>query len=224
MELCKYLEDHPYPGRLVLSGYDRSGRYILAYALTGRSSNSRNRILVLEDGVLKTRAYDESLVEDPSLIIYDARTEYEGRIILTNGDHTDTILDCFRNGFDLEKALALRTYEPDSAATPRIGVVLDRENGKARFFILKKDGDRTERLIYNYEKQAGIVHVIHTYENAEDPLISFSGLPRRFELDTDDVEELALLIWNSLDKDNRISLYVNINGEERIINSKEVEA
>ena len=96
MNLSQYFSTKKYPGRIILSGFSKDGERVTAYAIMGRSENSRNRVFRLKDGVLETKAYDESKVKDPSLIIYRAKVEIDGKIILTNGDQTDTILSCLK--------------------------------------------------------------------------------------------------------------------------------
>ena len=219
MNVEEYLSKIDYPGRMILAGAGKYGEPVLAYALTGRSANSRNRVLVLEDGMLKTRAYDESLLEDPSLIIYNAMRKKGDEIILTNGDQTDTIYD----EDSLEKALAVRSYEPDAPAfTPRISLVYDEDGDEYRLSIIRKadDSDECVRKIFTYKKENGIGHMIHTYMGNGDPLPSFSTLPVRLSL-PENAEELSLAIHSSMQPSYRISRYVRFGVEEKIINDAE---
>ena len=114
MNLSEYFSTKKYPGRIIISGFSKDGERVTAYAIMGRSENSRNRVFRLKDGILETKAYDESKVKDPSLIIYKAKAEIDGKIIITNGDQTDTILDSLKEGKTFEDALLKRTYEPDA--------------------------------------------------------------------------------------------------------------
>ena len=43
---------------------------VTAYLIMGRSENSRNRVFVEEGEGIRTQAFDESKLTDPSLIIY----------------------------------------------------------------------------------------------------------------------------------------------------------
>lgn len=217
MDIKEYLGNIDYPGRVVAAGWDECGYPILFYAITGRSGNSRNRILVSENGTVKTRAYDESKVEDPSLIIYTAFKSIGSTMIITNGDHTDTIAEYLEQGKSLEDAIASRTYEPDSPSyTPRIGAVVSDDS--ICFFIIKRDGDAPLRIIWKYEKENGILHLIHTYERNGNPLPSFSGNPVRLEQAGEMVLEDC---WNALKREYHVSAFIRTSAGERIINALE---
>ena len=215
MTIREYLSSKRYPGRFLLAGVSSKGEEVLAYAIMGRSENSRNRIFTLEDGVLRTKAYDESKVEDPSLIIYNAKLEDEEHIVLTNGDQSDTIMDALKEGNTLEDALIKRTYEPDGPNyTPRISAFADIKGGALSYgiSILKSahgDPDSCQRFFYEYDcPLAGEGHLIHTYAADGDPLPSFSGEPVCFAVTSDDPDVLARDIWAALDPENKVSLFV----------------
>ena len=177
MNLSQYFSTKKYPGRIILSGFSKDGERVTAYAIMGRSENSRNRVFRLKDGVLETKAYDESKVKDPSLIIYRAKVEMDGKIILTNGDQTDTILSCLKEGKTFEDALMMRTYEPDAPNfTPRISLLME-DKSYSLSIIKRGEDDKTERLIWKYEAFNGVAHTIHTYDEGGDPLPSFSSSP-----------------------------------------------
>ncbi len=218
MTLYDYLSQKSYPGRFLLAGNTKEGKKVLSYAIMGRSEQSRNRIFVKEDGMLKTKAYDESLVQDPSLIIYNAERCFGNKIILTNGDQTDTIYEELEKGNELADALALRTYEPDAPNyTPRISVVYDTSDNTYSLSIIKKSGEETERLIWNYPETDGVCHIIHTYEDNGSPLPTFSTDPLIFSL-PETLEELKEMLWSGLNEENKISLYIAYDDEELIIN------
>ena len=207
MTIKDYFSVRKYPGRILLSGTGIDGKAVSAYAIMGRSENSRNRVFRLSNGNLETRAYDESKVEDPSLIIYRARTVYGGTVIMTNGDQTDTIEKAFKEGRELESALAERTYEPDAPNfTPRISMVADQEGYSLS--IIRKKGDETERIVWRYTPTPGFCCVIHTYDGDGNPLPSFEGEPERVVLDAPSAEVLADQMWNALNPDNKVSLFV----------------
>lgn len=219
MTVYEYLEEKRYPGRIILAGTSRSHEAVLAYAIMGRSENSRNRIFVLEDGTLRTLPYDSAKVEDPSLIIYNAMRRYSDTTILTNGDQTDTIYDALSSGKQLEDALSCRTFEPDGPNyTPRISATLSEKDLSYTLSIIKRANDGSaERTIYRYPAKDSLVHVIHTYVDDGNPLPSFQGNPRPFLLEEDGIDEFSAALWNSLDEENRIALYVRIGGQERIV-------
>jgi phosphoribosylglycinamide formyltransferase-1 len=216
--LRDYLKGNSYPGRFLLSGTLDDGKPVIAYAIMGRSENSRNRIFAKRDGMLVTVPYDASKVRDPSLIIYHAMRQVGGTIILTNGDQTDTIADSLSKGGTVMDALKRRSYEPDAPAfTSRISLVLTSD-GASSLSIIRKNGDDCERTEWNYGKEYGTCHVIHTYEGDGDPLPTFKGEPRKFALPFS-AEELADLLWDSLDEENKIAIFVK-SGETEIIRNK----
>ena len=213
-----------YPGRGIVVGLSQDGKSAAAvYFITGRSENSRNRILVKKSKGLYTEPYDISRLEDPSLIIYAAARTYENRLIITNGDQTDTIAEGLRHGIGFYKSLESRCFEPDAPNfTPRISAEIEfggsdvpgrgesRTDFRYRMSILKSadaEGTACSRYGYEYEPSAGLGHFIHTYECDGNPLPSFTGEPRRVAI-PDNIDEFTREIWNSLDADNRIALYV----------------
>lgn len=206
------LKKNSYPGRGIIIGKSENNNICIAYFLSGRSKNSRNRILEEKNGDVFTKAFDESKVEDPRLIIYSAIKTLGNTIIVTNGDHTDTIYDGLKNNISFEDSLLTRKFEPDSPNfTPRIsGIVSIKETDFTyKLSILKSgtpQGTTCDRFFYNYESVDSIGHFIHTYMDA-NPLISFIGEPIKIYI-PNDIEELANSIWDSLDFDNKISLYI----------------
>lgn len=228
------IKNNKYPGRGIVIGKSPSGKIVIAYFIMGRSDNSRNRVFELKDADLFTKPYDESKVEDPSLIIYRAIAKVGKRLVVTNGDQTDTIAeflakDCdkedFRKAF--EEALKTREYEPDEPNfTPRISGIVDfgQSEPKSLMSILKRAEDGTcERCTFDVTKEAGFGCLIHTYEENGSPLPTFRGEPRGVAI-PDDIEEFTSDIWDGLDEDNRISLYtryIDLNTDDfddRMIN------
>ena len=208
------LQGNPYVGRGIVIGKSRSGKQAaVAYFIMGRSENSRNRIFVeREDGVF-TEPYDPSKVQDPSLIIYAALRSLGRDLIVTNGDQTDTIYRALQQGGDFRSALAERSFEPDAPnLTPRISGILHFHDGDFTYemSILKSvdaQGSACCRYTFDYPAAAGLGHFLHTYVTDGDPLPTFQGEPERVAI-PDDMEEFARDIWNHLDPDNKISLYV----------------
>jgi phosphoribosylglycinamide formyltransferase-1 len=229
MDLHQLLENNRYPGRGILVGLSRENKAVIAYFIMGRSQNSRNRVFVAEGQDLKTEAFDPSLVEDPSLIIYSPVRSVGKDLIVTNGDQTDTIYDCLQQGKTFEQALQTRQYEPDEPNyTPRISALVhnDKPFGYA-LSILKRTGGECERLFYNYDKiEKGTGHLIHTYENDGSPLPPFAKEPHEVSLEGD-IDAFSNQLWESLDKENKISLFVRYtdlesgSSEQRIINKNE---
>ena len=233
MSLESSLRENSYPGRGIVVGRSDDGKYaVCAYFIMGRSANSRNRVFVEvpEDNGIETLPFDVKKLEDPSLIIYHPVRVDGPTTIVTNGDQTDTIRNGLDKGFTFEQSLRSRTFEPDAPNfTPRISAVLNVHGGKYDYqmsIIKSEDGteDRPMHCTYSYGNPLpGEGHFIHTYAHDGNPLPSFSGEPERVKI-SGDIDDFALVIWDSLNRDNRVSLfvrYIDIEtgaAESRIIN------
>ena len=214
IDLTEYLQSNPYPGRGIMLGRSADNKSaVIAYFIMGRSENSRNRVFEETDDGIRTKAFDESKMTDPSLIIYHpVRRLDSGVTIVTNGDQTDTIRDHILQGHCYRHALNTRTFEPDGPNyTPRISGVV-KPDGSYNLSILKSlDGDPSCccRYFYEYDApKAGVGHFIHTYERDGAPLPSFEGEPRRVSVTAPDAEMLANELWLALNEDNKVSLFV----------------
>ena len=209
------LSSTTYPGRGIVIGRTPDGKHAaIAYFIMGRSENSRNRIFVTEGEGIRTEAYDPSKLEDPSLIIYAPVRVLGNKTIVTNGDQTDTIYDLMNKQFTFEQALRTREFEPDAPNfTPRISGILHIEGGNYNYAmsILKSNNgnpDACNRYTFAYEKPvAGEGHFIHTYMGDGNPLPSFEGEPTLVDI-PNDMNEFADLVWNNLNEDNKVSLFV----------------
>ena len=213
IDLFSYLKGNPYPGRGILLGRSGDGKKaVIAYFIMGRSENSRNRIFEATEDGIRTRAFDESRMTDPSLIIYHPVRVVDGTVVVTNGDQTDTVADALRAGKSWVRALRTREFEPDGPNfTPRISGMV-RPSGAYRLSILKSagDGKSCNRFFYEYAAPlAGIGHFISTYQTDGDPLPSFAGEPLTVAVDAASAGELAERLWESLNEENKVSLYVS---------------
>lgn len=225
----EYIANNPYPGRGIIIGRGNDDKAVFAYFISGRSENSRNRVFSSGDnGDIYTKPFDESKVEDPSLIIYRAVAHLENQVVVTNGDQTDTIVKFIEDGKTFEDGLMTREFEPDAPNfTPRISGILDFSDGfKYEMSILKSadsEGSACNRFFYRYPSLAGRGHFIHTYEGNGNPLPTFCGEPRAVAVEGN-IDEFTDEIWNNLDEDNKISLftaYIDLNTgkvETRLIN------
>ena len=213
--LDQHIGSNPYPGRGLAIGKAAGGAsWLQVYFIMGRSPNSRNRQFDVEGGVLKTRPFDESKVEDPSLIIYEAMLETNGAFLVSNGDQTRTLCDGLNAGQSFREALALREREPDAPNyTPRITGLIDFSEGEPSIglSILKAnkiDPERTDRhYFYPAAPAAGLAYGLTTYMGDGNPLPTFTGDPLLFPLE-ETAEATLETYWNTLDDDNRISLAV----------------
>ncbi len=213
--LASLLSNNTYPGRGIVIGKSEDGVHaITAYFIMGRSANSRNRIFIEEaDGNILTAPYDVSKLEDPSLIIYAPVRTYENHLIVTNGDQTDTVYDHLAQGKSFADALLTREFEPDGPNfTPRISGILHFADGAFTYemSILKsadEKGSACNRFTYSYAPINGVGHFLHTYQQDGNPLPTFAGEPERVVMEND-IDLFTREIWNHLNADNRISLYV----------------
>ncbi len=217
-----------YPGRGILFGKTPDGKNTaIAYFIMGRSENSRNRIFVEEgedNGLgkgLRTEAFDPSKLQDPSLIIYAPVRILGKDVIVTNGDQTDTIYDLMKEGKTFEESLRTREFEPDVPNfTPRIsGVIHTGEEGMPfEMSILKSDAGDPEcclRYQFSYDKpKAGVGRFIHTYMGDGNPLPSYEGEPTPVAIEDNDLENFTKKVWNSLNEENKVSLFTRFIGED----------
>jgi len=213
-DISALLAGNPYVGRGILIGKTPNGAHaVTAYFIMGRSENSRNRVFAAREGALLTEPFDPSRVKDPSLIIYTALRTFENKLIVTNGDQTDTIYRGLQQGRSFSEALSTRTFEPDAPNfTPRISGMLTFSEGD--FFyemsILKSldpEGSDCARYTFRYPARPGLAHFIHTYVTDGTPLPAFWGEPERVRT-MDDMDAFSETFWNALDENNRISLYL----------------
>ena len=221
--LDEMLKNNAYQGRGIVVGKSENGKNaVIAYFIMGRSANSRNRIFTKKDNDIIIYPFDGSKVEDPSLIIYAPIREYENKLIVTNGDQTDTIYDFIKDGKTFEQALETREFEPDAPNfTPRISAMLDfsETDFTYKMSILKSGDERgsvCNRFTYSYAPINGLGHFIHTYNCDGNPLPTFTGEPHRVKIDND-IDTFADKIWNSLNEENKISLcvrYISLEDSE----------
>lgn len=208
------IRGNSYVGRGIVTGLDADGKNaVIAYFIMGRSANSRNRVFKIKDGDVYTEPFDASKVKDPSLIIYAAIRSFENKLIVTNGDQTDTIYDFIRDGKDFKAALETRAFEPDEPNfTPRISSMLTFADGGFSYemSILKSidaAGSDCARYTFSYPARKGLGHFIHTYVCDGDPIPTFRGEPERVSI-PNDIDAFTNDIWENLDSANKISLYV----------------
>ena len=229
-DLAKELNQNAYPGRGIIIGKSADGKHaVTAYFIMGRSENSRNRVFKDVDGDIFTEPFDFSKVEDPSLIIYSAIRKFENKLIVTNGDQTDTIYDFVSTGKCFKQSLKTREFEPDAPNfTPRISGILNfaDKDFTYQMSILKsadEKGSACNRYFYEYSPINGLGHFIHTYVCDGNPIPTFQGEPERVKI-SNDIDAFTSEIWENLNENNKISLYVRYvnleNGEvqNRMIN------
>ncbi len=231
LDIAKELSSNAYPGRGIVIGKSEDGIHaVTAYFIMGRSENSRNRVFTRDGNGLRTEAFDPSKLTDPHLIIYAPVRVLDNKLIVTNGDQTDTIYDLMAKAKTFEQALQTREFEDDAPNyTPRISGILNFANDDFSYemSILKSaDGnpDCCNRYTFSYDKPLrGEGHFIHTYMGDGNPLPSFEGEPKLVGL-SGNIDEFTEMLWNNLNEDNKVSLfvrYVNLDDgteETRIVN------
>ena len=222
------LSCNTYPGRGIILGVTPDGKKaVAAYFIMGRSVNSRNRVFVQEPDGIRTEAFDPALMKDPHLIIYHPVRQCGCGLIVTNGDQTDTVWEYLARGESWEAALRTRMFEDDGPNwTPRISG-MHAADGSYKMSILKAadaEGSACVRFFYEYPAIAGLGHFIHTYVCDGNPVIpTFQGEPERVAV-VNDIDEMTDILWNNLNPDNKISLFVRYtdlasgNYEQRILN------
>lgn len=210
----KTAEGNTYVGRGIVIGKSTDGRKaVIAYFIMGRSENSRNRVFVEEGNAVTIYPADPSKVGDPSLIIYSPIRVIENNLIVTNGNQTDTIYTFVREGKGFAEALETRCFEPDAPNfTPRISGMVTFSEGDFSYqmSILKSadaEGSACARFTFSYPSLPGIGHFLHTYQHDGNPIPTFCGEPERVCI-PDCIDSFTEEIWNTLDENNRISLYV----------------
>jgi len=234
LSLAEELRENSYPGRGIVIGKSEDGtKAVAAYFIMGRSENSRNRVFVKDGEGIRTQAFDPSKLTDPSLIIYAPVRVLGNKTIVTNGDQTDTIYDGMDHQMTFEQSLRTREFEPDAPNyTPRISGIMHVENGTYNYAmsILKSNNgnpDSCSRFTFAYENPvAGEGRFIHTYMHDGNPLPSFEGEPKLVET-MDDIDAFASLLWENLNEDNKVSLFVRYitiatgEYETRIVNKNQ---
>jgi IMP cyclohydrolase len=211
VSISSALSGNSYPGRGIITG-SLGGQAVIAYFLTGRSENSRNRVFRETEDALQIVPFDEAKVTDPKLVFYTPVRVCNDAIVVTNGDHTETVCESLLAGHSFQYAMSARCYEPDAPNyTPRIAGLL-LSTGRYTLGIVKKETDAPDcrRKYWSYDPKEGKAHLIHTYQSDGDPLPPFSGDPLELCI-SGTVQELADEIWRALDVTNRVALYVRFS-------------
>ena len=229
----RHISKNVYPGRGIVLGRNHKNSWIAIYWIMGRSANSRNRIFSYKNFFLRTELADSSIVEDPSLIIYNAMRDLDDYIVVSNGKHTDTICKGLQDGKSFYSALHSEKHEPDPPNyTPRISGIIHRKEGSISLSIISKSDfsvDHSAYRFYCYSDIApGYGYGLTTYMSDGNPLESFNVNPLILPLDGN-VEQIANYYWLELNKDNRISLAVrevSETGEDqlKIINRNQIKS
>jgi hypothetical protein len=214
---------------------------VIAYCLTGRSSNSKNRRIIQDGGRLYTDFADKSKGGDPSLVIYDVMrlSPENGVYTVSNGVQTETV-HCAgeKAASSFEDALSGYKYEPDKPNwTPRITAQLVCfRNGAIEISMssLQKSlgsGADEYRVFWADQQQHllkdGIGMCLTTYDENTSPgvdvLPAFRGDPFPVTL-VGSAEQIAERIWSGLNPDYRVSvaaaeIKIGVDAEEDALTS-----
>ena len=231
LDLAQELSSNAYPGRGIVIGKSDDGKFaVTAYFIMGRSENSRNRVFVENGDGIRTQAFDPSKLTDPHLIIYAPVRVLGNKLIVTNGDQTDTIYELMDEQMTFEQSLRTREFEDDAPNfTPRISGILHFEEDGFNYAmsILKSANGNPEscqRYTFSYSNPIdGEGRFIHTYMGDGNPLPSFEGEPTLVGI-SGNIDEFTDMVWNNLNADNKVSLFVRFvdlatgKADTRIVN------
>jgi IMP cyclohydrolase len=230
------LRSNEYPGRVAMMGIGLDGDIALqAYAIMGRSEESRDRIFVQDGTSIRTTAprktpEEMAATKNSNLIFYRALGSVGNVHVVSNGAQTDPILDDILYGFSLEEAarqaptvkgtdledIDLAAYEPDSPNfTPRITGVIDLRPSTPTPFglaVVSKNQETGEPDYAVYttdldELESGVGFGVQTYNGNGNPLPSFDREPWAIPFGRNTVDT-AHMLWNTLNSENVVSLAV----------------
>ncbi len=211
----RHIRRNGYPGRgLIIGRAGADDAWVLVYWIMGRSAHSRNRRFAVDGATLRTEPVDASLVQDPSLIIYEAMLELPNIYLVSNGDQTRTIYDALRTGGTFEGALLTREREPDAPNyTPRISAMLDLRTQTPQLALNILKANKANPALTDHTTwrpalpPAGLGYCITTYMSDGSPLPPFDVDPLLVSL-RGSAKEILETCWAALDSDNRVSLAV----------------
>jgi IMP cyclohydrolase len=199
-----------YSGRGLIAGRSRDGEsWLQLYWLSGRSENSRNRVLVEQEGQIRTATADRSKQVDGAFTLYTAFCSVDGAHIVGNGDQVTTVAEALAAGGFFEQALRTRSVEDDPPIwTPRITALVS--GGELR---LSKIGKTGHAFFEAAPLEPGEGLCLHTYRGDGDPILPFTEEPYLVNLEGDP-EELAQSSWEKLDPELRVALAVKEIGAD----------
>ena len=204
-----------YPGRIIICGLDHDNEPIALYALTARSSSSKERVLIIKEDGLRVEPTINARGGNPSLLYYRASFQKDGSMIVANGTHSER----FTQTLAIEDALKDELYEPDEPIyTPRIAAVFDLKALKYTFASISRSGDGScKRSFFSFGAwKPGSGHRIQTYEGDLNHPRAFAGPPMPITLPKKDI---AQTIFDELHPDLRIALAVIRKDGYELINT-----
>ena len=218
--LYSLLRSKVYPGRGIALGTTPSGKAVAIYFIMGRSASSRARRFEMNGDDLVIKYISDNDPAHAELIVYSPVRVLGNKTIVTNGDQTDTICEGLRLGGSFESALATRCFEPDPPHyTARISGLITLEDGQPSYklSVLKAGDDEGKtcvRQFFDYEKQPGVGHFIHTYMGGSEKLITFAGEPIEVKIPEAPAYKLGMKLWDCLNYENKVALHVRVTDPE----------
>jgi IMP cyclohydrolase len=170
----------PYPGRQLFLGLTKNEKPALAYLVTGRSPQSRERKATTKEnsiimGPIGSAPYDP--LRHYTAVNYDNST---GLMVVSNGIQTETIFEMYKllynvksapAGGYLKKIMDGANYEPDSLKTPRIAGVITNSSDKNKpvYIVSIKIADKPA-FVWQVKPQPGaFIGVATYYGNMDKP-------------------------------------------------------
>ncbi|MBS4027302.1 MAG: hypothetical protein KGZ58_01585 [Ignavibacteriales bacterium] len=209
-----------YPGRIIIIGKTKDENIFALYAITGRSSSSRARklILVEKEKTIFVVPTNESEIEkgNRELLIYPSMWFGNG-IVVSNGKQTSSIINTVmlsaaqrsRNTKEvLENGLSEWTYEPDAPHyTPRISACNSNDGKECVMSILKRnENGNEERNFFALDLEKSKMKYVSTYNGENtNPLPSFIGEPKEIILQSSSPKELCEEVFQMLNEEFRVA-------------------
>ena len=199
-----------YSGRGLIVGRSADGEsWLQIYWLSGRSENSRNRVLVEQEGQIRTATADRSKQVDGTFTLYTALCTLDGAHLVGNGDQVTTVAEALGAGGSFEQALRTRAVEEDPPIwTPRISAIVAGEK-----LTLSKIAKNGHAFFEAAPLEPGEGLCLHTYHGDGDPILPFDEDPYLVRLEGG-AEELAQSSWEKLYPDFRVALVVKEIGAD----------
>jgi IMP cyclohydrolase len=164
----------PYPGRQLFIGLTVDARPSLAYLVTGRSPQSRERLAVAAGDSIRIDPIGQQ--EHVPLRWHYASVKFdneEGIAVVSNGIQTEAIFETYRllliagtapTGDYLRRILDGAGTEPDSLNTPRIaGVITGAGDDKKPVFIIGTVTEGAPASTFEIQSEPGVLTGISTY-------------------------------------------------------------
>lgn len=204
MRIGEYLSKASFSGTILIAGNLDTGSPVMMYAMTGKCDECRNRALVSAGSVLSVNSLDKSR-------LYDVSYKSGAWKVYANGEHGGVILKGLDSGLSLLETLDQLELS-ESERNAKLALVT-KEDGSYSIAVMRNDSGKTDRVVYHYKPHPGFGHVIASFDEGkvQDPvLVRFKGR----------LSALCTEVWDSLDSEDKVSLYVGYGDAEKVINKR----